>query len=71
MRKLLSTTRKLNLLFALELLDEMVRRSAIAADYLGSTTELAVSETITRARQRSRRAGVEPRCDQMPLLAAK
>jgi hypothetical protein len=70
MRKLLSTTRKLNLLFVLELLDETVRKSRIAGEYVGTTTELAVSEVIRRTKRRARGPGIRPHKDQLPLPEA-
>ena len=68
MRILRSTARKTNLLIALELLDETVRRSPIAGSYVGSTTELAVREAIHRARRRPSPKGIRPRPDQLVLL---
>lgn len=68
MKKLQSQARKTNLLFAPELLDEMVRRSAIA--YMGTTTQQAVAEAIRRAKKRSAPRGIAPRLDQIPLLAS-
>jgi len=69
MRKLLSTVRKTNLLFALELLDEAVRDSPFAPAYVGSTTEAAVTEAIARARTRREKPGIRPRHDQFALYA--
>jgi hypothetical protein len=68
MRKLRSQARKINLLFALELLDELVRHSAIA--YMGTTTQQAVAEAIRRAKRRSSPKAIVPREDQLRLLAA-
>ena len=70
MRKLLSTARKINLLYALELLDETVRGSPIAGEYIGTTTELAVSETIRRAKRRFRSKEIVPRPDQLELTVS-
>ena len=66
MRKLKAQARKLNLLAALELLDEAVRKSPIVGSYLGSLTEQAVQEAIRRAR-RPRSKGIRPRQDQMVI----
>ncbi len=73
MRKLLSTARKLNLLFALELLDETVRSSPIAPDYVGTTTAAAVAEAIARAKRKRERGVIRPRHDQLvlPEIAAE
>ncbi len=67
MKKLRSQARKINLLFALELLDEMVRQSPI--EYVGTTTEQAVAEAIRRARKRSAPREVPVHKDQLLLLA--
>ena len=67
MRKLRSQARKINLLFALELLDEMARHSVIP--YMGTTTQQAVAEAIRRAKKRSAPKEVVPREDQLRLLA--
>ena len=66
MKKLRSQVRKVNLLYALELLDEMVRHSAIV--YAGTTTQQAVTEAIQRAKRRSMRTGMAPRDDQLLLV---
>lgn len=59
--------RKTNLLFALELLDEMVRRTSIGPSYMESPTQQAVAEAIRRAKKRAQPKGIEPRKDQLPL----
>ena len=56
----------MNLLAALELLDDTIRKSPIAGTYLGSLTEKAVLETIRRARRPPSR-GIRPRPDQMAI----
>ena len=50
MRKLKSSARKVNLLFAVELLDEEMR--TVSKNYIGSLTHQAVTEAIGRARRR-------------------
>jgi hypothetical protein len=67
MRRLKSSARKINLLFALELLDESVRLSSIKSSYVGSLTEQAVVEAIRRARQRREPREMKPRHDQMSM----
>ncbi len=70
MKKRQSTRRNINLLLALELLDEMVRKTSIGPSYVDSTAHQAVAEAIRRARKRSQIKGVKPREDQLSLLAA-
>ena len=67
MRRLKSSARKVNLLFALELLDECVRTSSIKCGYVGSLTEQAVIEAIRRARQRREPREIKPRHDQLAM----
>lgn len=69
MYNLRSKARKTNLLYALELLDGAVRKSLMKTSYVGSTVELAVSEAMRRAKKKPRTAAIEPREDQLPLLA--
>ena len=59
---------RVNLLSALELLDEMVRQTSIGHSYLESPTQLAVAEAIRRAKRRLYPRGITPRSDQPPLL---
>lgn len=62
--------RKINLLGALELLDELVRRSPSGAGYVGSSTEQAVRSAIDRAYRRRRLKAIEPREDQSSIYEA-
>ena len=61
---------RVNLLFALELLDDTVRQTPIGPSYMESTTQQAVAEAIRRAKKRSPPKEFKPREDQMPLLVA-
>jgi hypothetical protein len=67
MRRLRSSARKINLLYALELLDEVVRASTIGPSYPGSLTQQAVSEAIARARRRRQPREIKPRHDQLRM----
>ncbi len=67
MRKLRSQNRKINLLFALELLDEAVRTRSMPAVYIGSSMELAVSEAIRRAKKRKLPRAIVVRKDQTSM----
>ena len=68
MRKQRAQVRKINLLFALELLDECVRMSSLGPAYVGSLTEQAVTEALNRARKRRRVTGaIKPRPDQASI----
>ena len=62
---------KVNLLFALELLDEMVRQTSIGPSYLESPTQQAVAEAIRRAKRRFQPRIITPRGDQPPLLVTQ
>lgn len=67
MRRLKASARRVNLLFALELLDECVRMSSIKTSYVGSLTEQAVTEALHRARRRRGSKEIKPRHDQLAL----
>ena len=69
MNKTRNGIRRVSLLFALELLDDMVRRTSIGPDYVDSATHQAVAEAIRRAKKRSEPKEIKPRADQLPLLA--
>jgi hypothetical protein len=60
---------RVNLLFALELLDEMVRQTSIGPSYMEGPTRHAVAEALRRAKKRFQPKGIKPRRDQMPLMA--
>ena len=60
--------RRVNLLFALELLDGMVRQTPIGPSYMASTTHEAVADAIRRAKKRCQPKDIKPRRDQMSLL---
>jgi hypothetical protein len=60
--------RTVGLLFALELLDDMVRRTQIGSDYVNSLTRQTVVEAIRRAKRRTVPKEIKPHRDQMPLL---
>jgi hypothetical protein len=62
---------KVNVLFALELLDDMVRHTSIGPSYVESPTQQAVADAIRRAKKRSQPKGIEPRRDQLPLLVPR
>lgn len=66
MKKPRTTIRKTSLLFALELLDDLVKRT-IGPTYMDSTTQRTVAEAIARAKNRSKPKYITPRQDQMPL----
>jgi len=65
MRRLKSSARKINLLYALELLDETIRVSSIGESYVGSLTQQAVTEALHRARRRREPKEIKPRHDQL------
>jgi len=71
MRRLKSSARKVNLLFALELLDEVVRASSIGKSYIGSLTQEAVAEALRRARRRHEPRAIKPRHDQLAMEAIR
>jgi hypothetical protein len=60
---------RVNLLFALELLDDMVRQTPIGPSYMESPTRHAVAEALRRAKKRFQPKGIKPRSDQISLLA--
>lgn len=68
MRKLRSQNRKINLLFALELLDEAVRTKSMPTPYVGSLTEQAVTAAIAKARRRSSPKTITVRKDQTSMM---
>ncbi len=55
------------LLFALEMLDDMVRKTSIGPSYVDTTMHQAVLDAIRRAKKRSQPKDIMPRTDQMPL----
>lgn len=59
--------RKVTLLSALELLDEAVRKSAVSSNYVGSLTQLTVSDAIRRAKQAKKSNSIQPRHDQLQM----
>lgn len=65
-----SSARKINLLGALELLHEMVARSALAVEYAGSPTEATVKAAIDQARKRRLPRDIKPREDQTSIYQA-
>lgn len=61
--------RRPTLLSALELVDQFIRQSSIAAQYGDSGTAAAVAEAIRRARmRRSRGVDIVPRRDQTTFM---